>query len=132
MIHGFNIRVDLYRDLTDLGDDPYGGSYPTSTIVNLSLPSRMDSYSPSQRMFAQQGMETTKSYSFYLHYNWQHQIDVRENDYLVVSFPPHHQFYQKKFRIKGIHIETGMHPSSPQGMIEVTAIRIDESRGNEF
>jgi hypothetical protein len=126
----YNIRCSIYRDL--IGDDSIGGAIVTGTLTVASdEPCRLDYYIPKISMFAPQGIETDKIYSVFFRSTRQHPIDIRENDYLQVTFPPEHPDYNVRLRVRGVQSES-LHPRDPNRIIECTLTRIVESRGSDF
>ncbi len=126
----FNLRVDIYRETHT--DDVYGGAVIlTGSLLYANEPSRMDYVIPRQWLTRNQGLETQKTYSFFFHTNQQHPVWLNEDDYVEIVFPPQHPQYKKRFRIVGVSFESN-HPSDARGVIEVTAQRVEETRGNDY
>lgn len=124
-----NIRVSIIRE--QWIDDVYGGAVSTGIALYFDEPSRIDYTMPRQNLTGPYGLETTKTYSFFFHYNQQHPIKLQENDLITITFPPHHPDYLKDFKAIGVSYES-THPSDPRGLLEVTTHRIEKSRGKDF
>jgi hypothetical protein len=125
----FNLRINIERETYTT--DVYGSAVSTGTTVIFDEPARIDFTIPRQRHDAPQGMETDRTYSLFLHYNQQHNIDVREGDLVKIVFPPHHPEFGERFRIRAMSREA-THPSDARGIIECTMISIRRSRGINF
>jgi len=127
-----NLHFKIIREL--IGVDDYGGAYVTGVVViSEDQMGRLDEYIPIQARTKIQGLEIERSYSLILHYNRQNNLRapdgsfIRENDIVILTFPPHHELYNKRFRIRGVSLESA-HPSDPRGVCECTITRIDETR----
>jgi len=126
----YNIKCSIYRDL--IADDAVGGAVVTGTsVIATDEPCRLDYFIPKASFFAAQGIETERVYSLFFRSTRQHPINVRENDYIKVVFPPEHPEYNVILRVRGVQSES-LHPRDPNRIVECTLIRIDESRGVEF
>ena len=125
----FNLRVNIERET--FSDDSYGGAVSTGTVIYRNEPTRLDYFMPRQNLIGPYGLETSKTYSFFFHYNQQHPITIQENDAIIPVFPLHHPQYLERFRVIGVSFEA-THPSDPRGIVEVTCQRIEKSRGVNF
>jgi hypothetical protein len=126
----YNVKCDIYRDL--IGDDSGGGAVVTGTLtIATSEPCRLDYFIPKASFFAPQGIETERIYSLFFRSTRQHPINVRENDYVKITFPPEHPEYNVILRVRGVQSES-LHPRDPNRIFECTLVRIDESRGLDF
>lgn len=124
----FNIKVDIIRETTT--DDAYGGSYATGTTIYTSEQSRMDQYNVGLNVSFKPGMETRRSFNFYIRSTRQQPRTVKENDIIKIVFPPHHMLYNAQFRITAVNYES-FHPSDIHGLIELATQRIVESRSQQ-
>lgn len=126
----YNVRCSIYRDL--MGYDDVGGAIVTGThTVASNEPCRLDYWIPKVSLIIPQGIETEKVYSVFFRSTRQHPINVRENDYLQIVFPPEHTEYLERFRVRGVQSES-LHPRDLNKIVECTLVKIDESRGNDF
>ena len=126
----YNSRCSIFRDV--IGQDQVGGmTVITGTVVESDTACRLDFYIPFQKLVGNQGLETEKVYSMYIRSTRQHPIDAKENDYIVVTFPPYHPEINNKFRIRGIQRES-LSVGYSESLIECSLTRIVESRSNDF
>jgi hypothetical protein len=124
----YNSICSIYRDV--LEEDQFGGRVVTTgTLIAQAEPCRLDYYQNTQKISANQGMETDRSYSLYLRSTRQHPINIRENDYVVITFPPYHPELGVRLRVRGIQRESLSH-NSQASMIECSLVRVKESRDN--
>lgn len=122
----YNARCKILRDVITI--DPYGGAeYITGTLVAHDEPCRFDYYMPKSNVTGFQGIETEKSFSVFFRTTHQHPIDVREQDIIILTWPPVHPDLGKKYRVRGVQKES-LHFQDPSGIIECTLIRFEESR----
>lgn len=78
-----------------------------------------------------QGIETTKTYSIFFRSTRQHPINIREEDTVIITWPPVHHELGKRFRVRGIQAES-LHFQDPNYIVECTLILIEESRRETF
>ena len=124
----YNSRCDIYRDV--LEDDQFGGTIVvTGSAIAVNEPVRFDFYIPNQRTNIAQGIETIKTFSLYIRSTRQHPINMRENDYIIITFPPYHPEFGKRFRVRGLQRES-LSVGSANSIIECTLTRIEQSRNN--
>lgn len=130
MPYQFNRRCRIERE--NFYNDAGGGYTVTgsNTIISPDEPCRLDSYMPSIFLTKIQGQEIEKTFTLFLHTNWQHPLDVRGQDIIVITFPLHDPFYNKRFRVRGPS-EEAQHPTDPRGILELTLTRIDQSRTSD-
>jgi hypothetical protein len=125
----FNIRVDVIREYNNV-DDAYGGSLTTGTTIYTSEQSRLDQYNVNINDTSRQGMETRRSFNFYIRSTRQQPRTVKENDIIKIVFPPHHMLYNAQFRVTAVNYES-FHPSDIHGLLELATQRIVESRSQQ-
>lgn len=126
----YNSRCKIIRDVVI--DNEYGSAaYVTGTLIAHDEPCRFDFYMPKSNISASQGIETSKTYSVFFRSTRQHPIDIREEDIVILTFPPVHPELDKRYRVRGVQRES-LHFQDPNYIIECTLIRIEESRGNNF
>lgn len=126
----YNSKCKIIRDV--INDDSYGGAVSTGTVtIAENEPCRFDFYMPKSNVTSMQGQETVKTYSIFFRSTRQHPIDIREEDIVILTFPPVHPELGKKYRVRGVQRES-LHFQDPQYIIECTLIRIEESRGTNF
>ena len=125
----FNIRVSIERET--FTDDVYGGAVSTGTILYANEPSRIDYYMPRQALISVPGLETSKAVTFFFHVNQQHPLAIQENDTVIITFPPHHPEFNKRFRLRGFSREA-THPSDARGILEAYCERVEKSRGVDY
>lgn len=124
----YNVRCSIFRDL--LSVDQYGGAIVTGTLtIATNEPCRLDYVIPKINVVAPQGLETAVLYSLYIRSTRQHPINIRENDYVQITFPNFHPEYNNRLRVRGVQRET-LHPQDPNSILECDLIRIRESRDN--
>lgn len=128
MPHLFNIRIDIIRETAT--DDLYGGSLTTGTTIYSSEMSRLDQYNVNINDTGRQGMETRRSFNFYMRSTRQQPRIVWENDIVKIVFPPHHDLYNAEFRITAVNKES-YHPSDINGLLEIASQRIVRSRSQQ-
>lgn len=126
----YNVRCSIFRDL--LTTDNYGGAVVTGTLtIATNEPCRLDYIIPKINVVAPQGLETNVTYSLYIRSTRQHPINIRENDYVQITFPTFHAEYNNRLRVRGVQRET-LHPQDPNSILECELIRIRESRNNSI
>lgn len=127
MSHLYNIYCDVYTET--ISDDNYAGAVATGVLLYSHEPCRLDKYIPNQRTTLPQGLEVEKTYSLYIRSTRQHPINVRENDYFIITFPTYHEEFGQRLRIGGIQRES-FHPANPINTLEITVVRIKTTRNN--
>ena len=126
----YNSKCKIIRDV--VRTDDYGGAeYVTGTLISSDEPCRFDFYMPKSNIGGFQGIETTKSYSIFFRSTRQHPVNIREEDVVIITWPPVHHELGKRFRVRGIQAES-LHFQDPNYIVECTLIRIEESRGANF
>lgn len=124
----YNVRCSIYRDLISPGN--YGDAVVTGTLtIATNEPCRLDYIIPKINMIAPQGEETTKHYNLYIRSTRQHPINIREQDYVTITFPVFHVEYNNRLRIQGVQRES-LHPQDPNSILECNLTSIRESRNN--
>lgn len=124
----YNSRCNIIRDV--LSDDPFGGTVVvTGTMIAENEPIRFDYYTPNQRTNIAQGIETIETFSLYIRNTRQHSINIRENDYVVIIFPPYHPDLNKRFRVRGVQKES-LSIGNANSILECTLTRVEQSRNN--
>jgi len=124
----YNLRGSIFRD--QIAYDDNGGAVVTgTTTIASNEPCRLDYIIPKMNIIAPQGLETNVTYSFYIRSTRQHPINIRENDYVVITFPNFHSEYNNRLRVRGVQRET-LHPQDPNSILECEVVRIRESRNN--
>lgn len=126
----YNSRCNIIRDRVQT--DAYGGAeYITGTLIASNEPCRFDSYMPKINTVGYQGIESEKVFSIFFRSTRQHPIPIRENDVIILTFPPVHPELGKKFRVRGVQHES-LHFQDPNYIVECTLVRYEESRGPNF
>lgn len=105
-------------------DDIYGGAVETGTVIYNDIHGRLDYYTPRAQV-REIGIETDKTYALII----RPPIDIRSEDVVVLTFPPHHPDYNNRFRVRGVQRQS-MHPSDSRGFLDITLQRIETSRTN--
>lgn len=125
----YNVRCSVYRDI--IVNDMYGSANATGTLtIATNEPCRLDHNIPKDDELRGPGIETNVSYSLYIRSTRQHPINIREEDYVVITFPNFHPEYGHRLRVSGVSPES-LHPQDPNSILEMTLTRIRESRATE-
>lgn len=126
----YNVRCSIFRDA--IPDDSSGFATVTGTItISTDEPCRLDFYVPKANMLGIAGIETEVTYSIFFRSTRQHPINIRENDYVIITFPNSDNEYGNRLRVRGVQRES-LHPQDPNSIVECTLTRIKESRNNNI
>lgn len=117
MLAGQNIRVTIMRDAY-LTDDAGGGAQPTGTVLYENLSARRSQVRPTMALM-DQGIETGKHFTFAFANGT---VGVRENDWIIVTWPYNDRWINKTFRIVGEQ-STSMQAGDPRQFLEFYARR---------
>lgn len=96
---GYNLQFSVIRNenLAD-SDDVVGGAQITGSLVYSDVPGFLQMGLPDQ-VFLAQGLETNKMFRLTV---GRPDLDIRERDYIVVTSPPNHKYYNQNLRVVSV------------------------------
>lgn len=97
MAAGLNLKFEIVR-INYSDDDVVGGAVTTGTVVYTNVFGRLQGTQPDQILLSQ-GLETDRMFTIMLQRG---DLDVRERDYIRVTHPYGHPYYQVDLRVLGV------------------------------
>lgn len=127
MTAGLNLRVNIIREY--ISEDVYGGARVASGVtIYHDLNARLEYYVPKTDFAGQQGIETSRSVSFFIK---PVEVQVRPDDKLIVVRPSNHVDANRVFRATGIS-KSSIAIGDRRAFLEVYATRTEEVRTGSF
>ncbi len=121
MVAGENIRSTIWR-ITEGIDDVVGGATITGTVVYSGVLTRFETQ-PEDQIFAQQGLETLKTYRATIVPGT---LQIKERDELEITHPIDHPYYGKRYRITSVVYSTS-NPRDPRNYILLGLVRSERA-----
>lgn len=119
-MHGNNLKFSLYRYTTG-EDDEIGGANVSGVLLQENINGRFEEAKPSM-VLLQQGYATTSIYRGQSDF-----CQMRELDYLVVTFPIYHPYYGLQFEVLGVQ-NPSTNPRDGRNMLLFHLQRKDNAR----
>lgn len=123
MVAGLNLLVTVWK-YTYPADDVQGGALPSGTIVYSMVPARIQAERPTMALL-EQGLETPTMFTALLHPGT---LVIEENYEIEVTHPTISSFYNKHFRVVGMH-HTSTYADDTRGFTFLILRRIERSHG---
>lgn len=118
---GYNLIFDVER-INYSPDDIVGGAVTTGTVLHQGVFGRLQG-NPPEAILLMQGIETPRTFRMTVRPG---NLDIRERDYVRVTFPPNHPYYNQNLRIVGVTFSNFV-PDDPRNYMIVDVMRSVEA-----
>lgn len=125
MTAGMQVTLDVFRQIDD-PPDLVGGAVLTGSFVGR-VEARVNPIRPAMILLAQ-GIEVYPTFDISI--GRLPKVRIRENDQLEISKPEEHPYYGVRLLVQSVTFSS-MHPRDSRYTTNVSAARVEDSRGDE-